>query len=205
VGTISQPITYGELQRYDLNSLISGFNLTFSVEDTADLPKRIKDKLSFVKVVSESRDGQISHQIYQDGSKSSMVFLSRNNDQSLLGFGTTDDRTLLPAITNTTLLENNPSLVCYDAVWLQLDNIAIVDCAQKTSDGQTNYFFVVNTLSHSVIAKIKNEFTLPPVNAVNRKLRTFSDVSKRLSVRAYLSASKGSTETVAEIWSFTKP
>jgi hypothetical protein len=131
--------------------------------------------------------------------------LSRDGDSSFLSYGSTTDQALLPAITDTTLLNASADLLCYDAVWLQLDNTAVVDCSEKTANGIENVFYLVNTQTHSVQTKIKNILSVPEANAHSRKLQVFSDASKRLLVRAYLSDSKGSSETVAEVWSFASP
>jgi len=118
-----------------------------------------------------------------------LVTIRRENNMTIVNWGVSDTTHLIPDLSNEATVENDSSVHCYDAVWLRIENIILVDCVQNSSTlgiGLVNYFYYINASNKATIGKVKNDMYVAYTNIYHRKISLLTEDGYHYLIRAYL-------------------
>lgn len=181
------PISLQEVQTYNMNNIFSGYNLNITVPQA---PKFVylRDKMVKTKDYPKMQGGLKNYHLGHNGNEwgDTLITLSEEGNVSKIRWGVATVNNTIPDLSNEVIVESEKDIICYDAVWIRQQMIAMVDCTIKDLYGLQNIFIYVNTTSHIVMpGTFKNDMYVPFTVMWRRKVMLIQEDGQNYMVRAY--------------------
>lgn len=114
------PISIDEIQSFNANEIFTGYNLNFTLVGAPDFVL-LRDKFKLYKSQNITQKGfknyHLDHEKNTWGKK--LVTVSEVGNSTIIRWGITDSLVAVPTLTENVTLENDPKVICYDAIWLR--------------------------------------------------------------------------------------
>lgn len=126
----------------------------------------------------------MDHSGNQWGSK--LVTVSQVGNSTIIRWGISSAIDSVPTLDEKATVENDPNIICFDAVWLRASGIILVDCAKKGNFALQNIFLYLNATSQQVIQKqVKNDMWIAFTTITRRKIYHYTEDGEEYLMRAY--------------------
>lgn len=142
-----------------------------------------------MKKFNTSSPGLKSYHLDHNGNAwgRTLITLSQEGDISTIRWGAASANDTIPILTESVVVEREPNISCYDAIWMRDQHLAIIDCAKKDTSGKLhNIFMYVNTTSQTPLPTIvENDMYVSFSTITRRRMVILRENGYNYLIRAY--------------------
>lgn len=175
------PLTPFENYRLNLDDLVKGYNMAYSIEgtDVDFITLQNKFEKNAQQTPLDPLVGLKAFHIDQAGNGwgEGFIALTEVGAKTSIHYGLLADNKSAPAINNKVEVEREANITCFDAVLFPAKDLIVVDCMLKLSNSQFQNRFVYVKLSSGTImpTHVDTEMYVPFKSVTRRRMLTYVD------------------------------